>query len=263
MLPIACSRAPSYEGSLAFKRDGKLVKTLPLSELAQLPGAGVIESSDPYYGAHKHFRAFPIVAALEAGYGDTPTKLREGTYVLVALDGYRVPIEAARLLDGAAYVAVDDVDVPGFAPIGPRKSSPLPAYLIWKGDKPNLETHPRPWQLASIERVSAATLYPHTRPRQLDEGTPVARGFHLFRERCIHCHAINREGGSVGPELNVPQSIVAYRPEPQIRAYIQNPLTFRYGAMPANPDLSEADLDGLIAYFHAMASEPFDPAKAP
>jgi mono/diheme cytochrome c family protein len=265
VLLAACSRAPVYEGAIAFKRDGKLVKTISLTELAQLPGAGEVESKDPYYEAQKRFRAFPIGPALEAGYGDTPAKLRDGAYVLVALDGYRVPIEAARLLDEGAFVAVDDVDVPGFAPIGPRKVSPAPAYLFWKGEgKSDSETHPRPWQLASIDRVSEEALYPHTRPKELAAGTPVARGFELFRGRCIRCHAINREGGSVGPELNVPQSIVAYRPEPQIRAYIKNPLTFRYGIMPANPDLSEADLDGLIAYFHAMASQPYDPAhKAP
>lgn len=257
----ACTRTPDYSGTLTFKRDGKLVKALPLSELLQLPGAGEIATSDPYYGERKRFRAFPIVAALAAGYGDNPAQLREGAYVLVALDGYRVPIEAARLLDDGAYVAVDDLDVPGFAPIGPRKVSPQPAYLIWAGEgKSNLETHPRPWQLTSIERVPEDTLYPHTRPTNAPEGGPARAGFKLFRERCIRCHAINREGGSVGPELNVPQSIVAYRPEAQIRAYIKNPLTFRYGAMPANPDLSEADLDALIAYFRAISAEPYDPS---
>ena len=38
---------------------------------------------------------------------------------------------------------------------------------------------------------------------------------------------------------NVPQSIVEYRPEAQIRAYIRNPLTFRYGAMPPHPHLDD------------------------
>ncbi|HEX6241487.1 MAG TPA: cytochrome c [Polyangiales bacterium] len=263
---LACSRGPHYEGALTFKRDGKLVKTMPFEQLMRLEGAGEIQTSDPYYEAHKRFRAFPLVPALAAAYGESPAELREGAYVLVALDGYRVPIEAARLLDDGAYVAVDDVDVPGFAPIGPRRVSPLPAYLIWSGtERSNLESHPRPWQLTSIERVAEETLYPHTRPAQLADGSPVAHGFRLFRERCIRCHAINREGGSVGPELNVPQSIVAYRPEEQIRAYIKNPLTFRYGAMPPNPDLSEADLDALIAYFRAMSAQPYDPAskKAP
>jgi mono/diheme cytochrome c family protein len=257
----ACARAPAYEGSLTFKRDGKVVKTLPLRDLAQLPGAAEIETTDPYYKGQKRFRAFPIVPALLAGYGGSAAALREGAYVLVAQDGYRVPVDAARLLDDGAYVAVDDVDVPGFAPIGPRKVSPLPAYLIWIGEgRTNLETHPRPWQLTSIERVPEETLYPHTRPKDAPEGSAALQGFRLFRERCIRCHAINREGGSVGPELNVPQSIVAYRPEPQIRAYIKDPLTFRYGAMPANPDLSDADLDGLIAYFRAMSAQPYDPA---
>ena len=62
-----------------------------------------------------------------------------------------------------------------------------------------------------------------------------------------------------GPELNVPQSIVEYRPEPQIRAYIRDPRTFRYGNMPPHPHLSDADLDALLAYFRAMKDRKHDP----
>jgi mono/diheme cytochrome c family protein len=258
----ACERTPTYAGVLSFKQGDKTLRTLPWSELSGLPEARRVHSSDPYYGARKQFRALPMAKLLALGFGEPLAKLRDGAFMLVALDGYAVPIEATRLLDDQAYLAFDDVDVPGFAPIGPRKASPRPAYLIWEGEgKTNLESHPRPWQVVSIERVSADKLYPHARPKDAADGSPALRGFQLFRERCIRCHAINREGGSVGPELNVPQSIVAYRPEPQIRAYIKNPLTFRYGAMPASPDLSEADLDALIAYFQAMSHQPYDPAK--
>ena len=83
-----------------------------------------------------------------------------------------------------------------------------------------------------------------------------------FRDHCIKCHAINREGGRVGPELNVPQSIVEYRPEEQIRAYIRNPATFRYGAMPPHPGLREAEMDALIAYFRAMSTHKHDTREA-
>ena len=63
----------------------------------------------------------------------------------------------------------------------------------------------------------------------------------------------------MGPDLNVPQNVTEYRPEDQIRAYIKNPLAFRYGSMPAHPNLSEADLDGLLAYFRAMKERKHDP----
>jgi len=75
------------------------------------------------------------------------------------------------------------------------------------------------------------------------------------------CHAINGEGGTVGPDLNVPQSIVEYRPVPQIKAYVRDPATFRYGNMPAHPDLSGADLDALVAYFRAMKDRKHDPGR--
>ena len=71
------------------------------------------------------------------------------------------------------------------------------------------------------------------------------RGFALFRAACITCHAINREGGRVGPDLNVPQSIVEYRPAAQIRAFIKDPHTFRYSTMPAHPRLTDADLERM------------------
>ena len=85
------------------------------------------------------------------------------------------------------------------------------------------------------------------------------RGFELFRGECIRCHAVNREGGRVGPELNVPQSIVEYRDSEFLRAYIRDPLRFRYGAMPPHPGLDDGDLDDLIAYFRAMSTRKHDP----
>jgi len=74
--------------------------------------------------------------------------------------------------------------------------------------------------------------------------------------------AVNGEGGRVGPELNVPQSIVEYRPEAQIRAFVRDPQRFRYTQMPANPHLSDADLDALLAYFHHMRAHKHDPLEA-
>ena len=86
------------------------------------------------------------------------------------------------------------------------------------------------------------------------------RGFGIYREQCVHCHAMNREGGRVGPELNVPKSIVEYRPIDQIKAYIRDPLSFRHGNMPAHPFLKDGDLEDLVRYFGAMKDHKHDPA---
>jgi mono/diheme cytochrome c family protein len=256
---LSCSRAPSPEGSLTFKGASGAARSLTIASLARDDAVRVVETHDPYYGKAKRFRALPVAHVLGLAYDAPLEALRPRSFVLQARDGYAVPIEGERLLDGHAFIAIDDVDVPGFAPIGPQQVSPAPAYLIWDGTThTDLETHPRPWQLSAIAIVDPATLYPHTVPEGEPAASAAMRGYQLFRERCIRCHAINREGGRVGPDLNVPQSIVAYRPEDQIRAYIRDPLTFRYGAMPPNPDLKEPDLDALIAYFRAMSTRPHD-----
>ena len=258
------SNEARYEGSLVFRRHGDEVASLSLAELARSFPPEIVSTEDPYYETRKRFVAIPIEPILTRAFGGDVEALRRESFVLKALDGYAVPMSGERLLEGGAHVALDDADVPGFAPIGPQRVSPAPAYLVWtRVGQSSLETHPRPWQLASIEIASFEALYPHTVPTGEPEDSPATRGFALFAGECIRCHAINREGGRVGPELNVPQSIVEYRPEAQIRAYIRNPLTFRYGAMPPHPNLGDRDLDDLVAYFHAMSTRKHDPDATP
>lgn len=263
--PLACrpsARADAdatAEASLEFKKDGALVRTISLAELARQVPAETFTAYDPYYNKKKTYRALPVRPVLERGLAGTAS-LESQDFVLRAKDGYTVPLAGARLLEPGAYLAIADVDVPAWQPIGPQQANPGPVYLVWRGDgQQDLETHPRPWQLASIEVARFDTTFPHTVPRGERPDSPAMRGLGTFRAQCIHCHAINREGGRVGPELNVPQSIVEYRPEEQIRAYIRNPLSFRYGNMPAHPQMTDAQLDELLAYFRAMKVAKHDP----
>ena len=167
-------------------------------------------------------------------------------------------MRGSLVTEDGAFVAIEDLDVAGWEKIGPQHANPAPFYLVWsKAEQTNLDSHPRPWQLDKIEIARFDAIYPHTSPNAPD-GSPAAKGYGLFRDRCIRCHAINREGGRVGPDLNVPQNVTEYRPEDQIRAYIKNPAAFRYGNMPAHPDLSDADLDALVAYLRAMKDRKYD-----
>ena len=68
----------------------------------------------------------------------------------------------------------------------------------------------------------------------------------------------------MGPELNVPKNVLEYWSEAQVKAYVKNPSTFRYGNMPPQPQLNDVDLDHLIAYLRAMQKAKFDaPEKTP
>lgn len=253
--PVA---APSPE-QISFVRDGKTVRTLPRAELEAALRQEQWTAFDPYYNKPKTYRAVPLAALVERGFGEPAAALVKNDYVVRARDGYAVPLPGAKVFEKGGYVAVADVEVPAWEPIGQQRANPGPFYLVWReAAQQSLDTHPRPWQLASIEIAPFEATYPHTAPLTAADAL-ATRGFHIFRESCIACHAVNREGGRVGPDLNVPQSIVEYRPEAQIRAYIRDPRTFRYSAMPAHPTFTEGDLDGLVAYFRAMKDRKHDP----
>jgi mono/diheme cytochrome c family protein len=258
---IACKKpVADASASLTFVRDGKTVAIVTRADLVASSTRTTVEGFDPYYGKNKRFLAIDLKHVLAKGFGSTEgfDKLE---FVLRARDGYAVPMRGALVMEDGAFVAIEDLEVAGWEPIGPQHANPAPFYLVWsKPEQTNLDAHPRPWQLEKIEIARFDAIYPHTSPGE--SASPAAqRGYESFRDRCIKCHAINREGGHVGPDLNVPQNVTEYRPEDQIRAYIKNPASFRYGNMPAHPDMKDGELDDLVAYLRAMKDRKHDVDK--
>jgi mono/diheme cytochrome c family protein len=252
--------AVDRQATLSFSKDGSPVRTASLAELTKTIPAETVTGWDPYYQKQKRFRGLPLTKVLEAGFGAEALATKE--FVLRAKDGYAVYFRGSLATEAGGYVAFEDLDVPAWEPIGPQQANPGPFYVVWREPaQAELESHPRPWQLASIEMLRFEAAYPHTSPGALADSDAAMIGYHLFRDRCFKCHAINREGGRVGPELNVPRNILEYRPEEQVRAYIRNPLSFRYGNMPAHPDFNDENLDSLVAYLRAMQSRKHDDTK--
>lgn len=255
--------------SLTFRGPGAQEKTLTKGELRAQCGVRTVSVEDPYYGAVRRFVACPLERVFELGFGASPAALAGEDFLLVALDGYARTAPGSQLAEEGAFVALEDAErlargKSGFDPIDRRQIDAGPFYLVWTGTGRNdAHRYPWPYQLARIERTRFEDRFPHTAPTGAPEGSAAWRGFAIFKRECVACHAVNGEGGSVGPELNVPKSIVEYREPGMIKAYVRNPAAFRYTTMPAHLHLSEADLDGLVAYFTEMSRRKHDPGHFP
>ena len=264
----AAAPAQADDAPLRFERDGALVRTRSRAELKQACGVTRIEIADPYYQKAKTFLAFPLACVLEQGFGKPVSASRDENFFLRASDGYVKPASGARLAEPGGWLAFADVDfthgdTPGWEPIDRRQLDPGPYYMVWSGAGQTDENrYPWPYQLAAIEIAPFEARYPHTLPKGLPPNAPAWTGFAVFRAECVACHAINGEGGTIGPELNLPLSIVEYRPAEQLKRFIQDPAQFRYTSMPAHPHLTPEQLDGLIAYFTAMRDRKHDTRRA-
>ena len=266
----AAGEAPSRE--LVFSDAGAAAgfeRTISLASLRAACGENVVTVADPYHERSMTYRVLPLRCVLDEGFASRggAAGLADQGLLLRALDGYTRPVSGRTLLEPGGHLAFgertqrDDpaADRP-FSPIDRRQVDPAPFYLVWSGaDQGDPHETPWPYQLARIEVAPFEQAFPATVPKGLAAADPGWTGYRVFRNACASCHAINGQGGRVGPDLNVPQSIVEYRPVAQIKAYIQNPASFRYTSMPPHPGLSEADLDALIAYFSAMRARKQDP----
>jgi mono/diheme cytochrome c family protein len=267
----AAPAAAETDTDLRFLRHANPVRTLTLPQLLEACPPKRIELDDPYYGRKKAYLACPLQKVLELGFGKPMSELTGLDFFFRASDGYLKPAPGARLAQPGGWVAYADAEftpeaeaaTPLWEPIDRRQVNPGPYYVVWTGPEQN-DPHRWPWPyaLTSIEIIEFDVVFPHLAPAGAVAGSAAWKGFDIFRNECIACHAINGEGGKVGPDLNVPRSIVEYRPRDQIMAFIRDPATFRYTTMPANKHLSDQDLAALVDYFEAMATLKHDPGAA-
>jgi mono/diheme cytochrome c family protein len=277
LLALACAVVPLAAGAgatgaperLTFRREDGRETVLEKGALASRCGLREVEVEDPYYRGPHRFLACPLERVFELGFGAPPSAFADRELLLEALDGYTRSVPGRQLAEGGAWLAFADAGrvargLDGFEPIDRRQVDPGPFYLVWTGPgRSDAHRWPWPYQLARIAVARFEERFPHTVPVDAAEGAPARRGFEIFRRECAMCHAVNGEGGSVGPELNVPRSIVEYRPAELIKAYVRRPQSFRYTSMPSHEHLSEADLDALVAYFAHMSTHKHDPGPRP
>lgn len=232
-------------------------------------GRVTVAVHEPYEQREVRFEAFPAAALFDELLGAEWRAAEE--LVFECADGYRAAVPVSRFLEHEAYVAVAREGA-GFAidkPVGGavERTELAPAYLIWENLRDAQVRSEGDWgwpyQIVAVSPASTAERYGRMTPPG-DAGAQAQRGFMVFRRYCSRCHAVNGDGGTLGPELNYPASVTEYIEPTWLRRWIDAPLTVRHGThMPGLPTgiaEREAALDDVIAYLTAMAGRKLAPA---
>ena len=229
--------APATRG-VGF-RVGERVVGANLAERTE--GRITVAVHEPYEQREVRFEAFPALALFDEMFG--PTWRTADELLFTCADGYRATVPVSRFLAHEAYVAIAREGA-SFAidkPVGDEveRTELTPAYLIWENQRDALIRSEGDWgwpyQIVVVSMVSAAEGNGRMAPLP-DAGEPAQRGFAVFRRYCSRCHAINGQGGELGPELNYPASVTEYLEPTWLRRWIDAPLTVRHGThMPGLP----------------------------
>jgi mono/diheme cytochrome c family protein len=247
---LATSPVVADGARLGFGVGGKAVASFDLSELSGRLNARDLSLFDPEYGKQKHYLGFALGDVLRLGLGPDWAKDVQADVVFQALDGYRAVSPVSKVVEDGGFLVFRDLDFEGWEPVGRMRANPAPFYLVWTGaEQTTQQGYPWPWQVASIELARFDDRYPEVPPKGAAPGSAAFQGFELFKHRCVRCHSINGQGATIGPDLNAPMSILSYRSIHMVKELIRHPSRYRHTRMPDHSDLSEDDLDDLIAYF--------------
>lgn len=168
----------------------------------------------------------------------------------ICKDGYSPIVPFDQLLMENGYLTVKDFDAKGdWDEAIQDKFSP--AYLVWDLAIDDHQ-HSFPYGIVTIQFVEKKTEYLMATPSTND--TSILQGFSLFKERCIKCHTVNREGGTVGPELNFPKSVTEYWKIDQLKLFIKNPSDFRLNSKMPWLELNDAQIALIVDYLAFMST---------
>ena len=149
------------------------------------------------------------------------------------------------------YLAVKDCDAKGdWEEAMQDKFSP--AYLVWDLAVDDHQ-HSFPYGVVGIQFVEKKTEYLKALPQTND--ARIKEGFLLFKEKCIKCHTINQEGGTVGPELNFPKSVTEYWKIEQLKLFIKNPADFRLNSKMPVLALDDKQIALIVDYLTFMSAQ--------
>jgi cytochrome c2 len=260
VLPLYLIGFAAYAAALSFVDNGHPVKTIETGALVRNSELQTLTINNPTDSIIRSYQGISLIPLLDAVF-DPQWKTRDAIK-LTSSDGYQPIIPVRVILKYDGMIAIGENGRRGFSPLARNNGEtvdPGPFFLVWENIQDVAAKKESwlswPWQLTTIELTSFEREYPHSSPPPASHES-VKKGFLAFRQHCMKCHAINGDGGDIGPELNYPVSVTEYwQPEWLIR-FIADPQSVRanskmipfYRDVDNRPEL----IADIIEYLKAM-----------
>ena len=253
---------PIADDRMLRVQDGTAERQYTVPELIDAIGLTELRvAKNPHFGPDRVFAGFALEPLLNhIGLADASELL------LVCADGYRIPINASKLMQPPlrGLLALRDTALPADGKThweAYRHGAELvdfdPFYLVWASADDNIDLDikalPWPFQITGIQRFDRATYFTPARPPAgADEA--LQKGFALYTAHCGKCHRMRGVGGDVGPVLDRKGSLSSLLPTAQLRDYVRHDKSrFPQSKMPPfSKMLSPDEIDQVVAYLQAM-----------
>ena len=214
------------------------------------PEETVEVSYDAFFKTKKRFKGYALASFFDSIVAVNGFDTAGALVIFECKDGYKPMMDMAQVMkDKMGYIVYKDLSQKN-AWADSIAASFAPYYVTWTNVKKEDHSFMWPYGLIGIRLKASATEYAAIYPYH---NTGLVRGFQLFRNTCMKCHAINKVGGTMGPELNAPKNITEYWTEENIIAFAKSPISFRYNShMPAVTGVSDAELHEIVDYLKGM-----------
>lgn len=248
---------------LRFALHSEAVAVVDVAGLKEAVSSRTIRVFDPYEERVVAFEAFPFAGVLDFIYSSSWRSEEE--ILFTCSDGYQPTVPVQRVVDHEAWLAFDRTDAVSFSidkfeSGAQRRVMLAPYYLVWENiDDDAIRSegdYGWPYQLVGVDLIRSGDRFPRMLPPDGASERELA-GFAAFRMHCSRCHAVNGDGGTIGPDLNIPVNPVEHREKEWLRRWIDDPSAILATTrMPRlNPALPERDetIENILAYLGAMS----------
>lgn len=207
---------------------------------------------DQYFKSPKKYLGFPLLPLLDSTWKNAKFDTTNALVIFECKDGYNPIMELSKIYGPTkGFIVFKDIDQPGNKdwPDSIRQQF-RPYYLVWDKVEKGDETFFWPYGLTTIRLISKNIKSKLIAPA---DNSTAQQGYIAFRNNCIKCHSINKIGGTVGPEFNIPKNITEYWDDKQIISFAKAPTSYRYNShMPAITNVSDKDFENIILYLKYM-----------